>query len=73
MLQALVTLGFVAVALGTVALMSRLLTQDWDAVRAALGFGPQQSGFAPLPPHYRVNSRRATFVRMEAAPLRRAA
>ena len=73
MLQALVTLCFAAIALGAVALMSRLLTQDWDAVRTALGFGPKHSSFAPLPPHYRVNSRRTTFVRMEAAPLRRAA
>ena len=73
MLQALVTIGFVIVALVALALMSRFVREDWDAVRAALGFGPKRPDLAPLPPHYLVNSRRATFVRMEAAPLRRAA
>lgn len=73
MLQAFATLMFLVIGLGAIALMGRIVSQDWDAVRSALGFAPKLSSFTPLPPHYRINSRRATFVRMDAAPLRRAA
>ena len=72
MLQALATLGFVTAALGAIVRMARIRIQDWEAVLAAFGLRKPMV-FSPLPPRYRVNSRRATFVRMEAAPLRRAA
>ena len=37
MLQSLTTLLFIAVALAAMGLMSALIAQDWQAVRAALG------------------------------------
>ncbi|NIJ06960.1 hypothetical protein FHS31_000542 [Sphingomonas vulcanisoli] len=73
MMQAFATLAFTAIAIGAVLLIARVLAQDWHAVVGALGFGKAPSEFTPLPPRYRVNSRRATYVRMEATPLRRAA
>lgn len=73
MLQAFATLAFTAIALGAGTLIALVLIQDWDAVAVALGLAKAPEDFAPLPPRYRVNTRRTTFVRMEAAPLRRAA
>ncbi|WP_174273752.1 hypothetical protein [Sphingomonas bacterium] len=74
MLQAFITLLFAAIAIGAIALIGLVLIQDWDAVRAALGLGHTLPADAPLPPRFRMTSaRRATFVRIEVAPLRRAA